>query len=212
MENEFLNGKKRITTLSNVKLGGNILQVNMPAITSCRPDAPCKSGCYCNRGPLFYVRKHHIERMNAYLECPLDFFERISEEIIASGIKTFRWHSSGDIVDENYFILMCHLAKACPDVSFLAFTKKYEIVNGYLDNGGVIPKNLTVIFSTWGSDWEVPNPYRLPMSFVRTGDAEFDSIIPATAYECPGYCGDCSRGTCSCWSLGNGDSVVFDKH
>lgn len=214
MENQncFLNGSKRITTLENRKLGGNILQVNMPAVISCRADAPCKSGCYCNHGPMSWIRKHHQERMDAYLECPPKFFSRIHTEIEESGIKVFRWHAAGDIVDAMYFRLMCKLAENLPDVAFLAFTKKYEIVNGYLDACNVIPSNLTVIFSTWGSDWDVPNPHHLPMSFVRTGDAEFDSIIPATAYECPGYCGDCVRGTCGCWSLGKFDSVVFNKH
>ena len=40
------------TTVS--KLGATIPTINLPPIITCRPDAPCKHGCYALRGHFIY--------------------------------------------------------------------------------------------------------------------------------------------------------------
>ena len=40
-------GLTNLITWSNVKLGGQIPQLNMPYGWSCRQDAPCFKECYC---------------------------------------------------------------------------------------------------------------------------------------------------------------------
>lgn len=198
-----------IITTSNSKLGGHIAQVNMPYCISCRADAPCFKECYCTHGNMAFpkVRDSHLKKYEMYKEDPKGFFELINNEMKFTTYKYFRWHSSGDIVDEKYLELMCKLARKHNETMFLCFTKKYELVNEYLNHHNK-PHNLTIVLSNWGN-WKAENPHNLPTSWVDFGDDTKENI-PDFAYECPGSCENCP-GT-HCWHMHNGDSVVFHKH
>jgi len=72
----------------------------------------------------------------------------------------FRFHVSGDVPDEEYFAKMVEVAARNQHCELLCFTKKYEIVNKFLAFGGVIPKNLHIIFSAW-VNLDMVNPFSL---------------------------------------------------
>lgn len=196
-----------ITTV-NVKLGGSIAQLNMPYRYSCRGDAPCFPECYCRKGNMRFdnVKQSHMNKFKMYKKDPVAFFEEISYELTMTPFKYFRWHASGDIVDEQYLHLMCKLARKHRETHFLCYTKKYELVNEYLDHHRK-PSNLVLCLSAWG-DWLPDNPHNLPMSYVDFGNEKH--YIPEFAYPCSGNCGKC-EGT-RCWHLHKGESVVFHRH
>ena len=200
---------KNLVTFVNKKLGGQIGQLNMPYALSCRPDAPCYKECYCTHGNIAFssVRQSHIAKYELYKANPKGFFNKIDAELQMLNCKYFRFHASGDIVDAEYLNLMCWLARRHKETHFLCFTKKYELVNEYL-NSHRKPSNLILVLSSWG-DWIPENPHNLPTSWVGWGD-ERDQNIPLFAYECPGSCADCP-GT-HCWHMRKGDSVIFHKH
>lgn len=110
----------------------------------------------------------------------------------------------------SYLQMMVEVADALRGTRFLCFTKKFELVNQYLDVHKAFPKNLRMVFSAWGS-FLPENPYNLPMAYVRLKKEGRDGI-PADAIQCPKYCGDCVATGCSCWDLKPGGSVVFDEH
>ena len=197
-----------LVTFSNIKLGGKIPQLNMPYLTSCRDDAPCKKECYCTHGNMAFkiVRDSHMEKYELYKANPVAFFNRIDAELEFADHKYFRWHSSGDIVDEQYLERMCWLARRHKKTMFLCFTKKYELVNEYL-NHHKKPANLTIVLSNWG-DWTVENPHNLPESYVDFGNN--DHNLPLFAYECPGRCEECNGQ--HCFHMQKGQAVVFHKH
>ncbi len=197
-----------LITTTNTKLGGHIAQLNMPYIVSCRKDAPCKKECYCNKGNLRFdnVRASHIRKYKLYKAEPQKFFNMLSAELDMVPYKYFRWHSSGDIVDEQYLELMCWLARKHRNTHFLCFTKKYELVNEYLTHHKK-PSNLVICLSNWGK-WKVDNPHHLPTSYVNFGKG--NEGIPEFAYECPNHCDTCP-GT-HCFHMKKNDSVVFKKH
>lgn len=141
-----------------------------------------------------------------YLREPEEFELQIMRAAKKRG--HWRWHSSGDIVDGAYLAMMCRIAVACPDTKFLCFTKKYELVNEYLDNNE-LPENLTIVFSQWGI-FTPYNPHNLPIAAVKFKNGE--SNIPANARRCPGYCGDCVFSNGNCWDMKCGESVYFDEH
>lgn len=198
-----------IITTTNSKLGGQIAQVNMPYCVSCRKDAPCKPLCYAGKGKMNYpnVREGHMKRYEMYLENPVAFFNMIDMEMKFVTYKYFRWHSSGDIVDEQYLDLMCKLARKHKETRFLCFTKKFELVNEYLNHHRK-PNNLILCLSSWGN-WIPENPHNLPTSWVEFGN-ESDSNIPEFAYPCSGNCGQCEG--VHCWYMTNGQAVKFHKH
>lgn len=199
------------------KLGTSIPSVNLPAVFTCRPDAPCSKctkeggGCYAMKGNWLYdcVRNRVWNNLYAYRQNPQQFFDDVAYQTRL--FKFARWHSSGDIVDMQYLEGMCKVARKNKDVKYLCFTKKFELVNEFLASGKRIPSNLKIVFSAWG-EFIPENPYNLPMTFVEFNktsiNKEANKMIPTDAFPCGGKCEDC----CACWQLKKGQVVMFKKH
>ena len=201
----------RIST-TNTKLGYQIPSISLLPQLSCRADAPCAKGCYGKKGNFLYknVIESQTQNYNFYISDPKAYFNEIitylNDAIIS--YKYFRWHTVGDIVDKQYFNGMIETAKKCKQVKFLCFTKKFNIVNDFIKNGGTIPKNLKIIYSAWNKSFKVDNPYNLPIAYVYFKKEQMNPDIPALAIPCGGHCPECL----ACWSLKNGQSVFFNQH
>lgn len=187
---------------ANSKLGA-IPAINMPAVITCRPDAPCVKDCYACKGNFRFanVRAAHLNNLKAYQEDPEQFADDVAAATRLSTLA--RWHASGDIVDSRYLVTMCDVAQRNPGTRYLAFTKKFQLVNDYINGGGVIPANLRIVFSAWPG-LELDNPHGLPVAYVDLPGAD----VPADAIPCAGKCPDCG----ACWYLPDGGAVVFHKH
>lgn len=121
----------------------------------------------------------------------------------------FRFHVSGDIVDDDYFKRMVEIAGRNQHCDILCFTKKYGIINRFLYSGYTIPKNLHIIFSGW-KGLEMVNPFHLPEAHVRYKDGT--TTARPDAKFCGGNCTACAITDSGCWSLENGEQVVFKEH
>ena len=191
------------------KLGANIPSVNLPPVRTCRADAPCAGKCYARKGRFSWTKN------KALLERNLEIWEKDPEQferdvmIAAFPSRFFRWHSAGDIPDMDYLKMMVRVAEAVSGTAFLVFTKKFELVNAYIAEYGMPPKNLKIVFSAWGCFLPV-NPYNLPVAYIRFKKCE--CAIPENAHHCPKYCGECVMSGMSCWDLNCGESVYFDEH
>lgn len=196
---------------TNTKLGDSILSLNMPKGITCAAGVPCAGKCYAGKGNFRYenVRKSHRENLEAYKENPVAFFDEVAEKTRLCLF--FRWHSSGDIVDSRYLEGMAHVARKNPMTHYLAFTKKYALVNDYVNAGHKIPKNLHIVFSSW-ANFPMNNPYKFPVAYVRfkkkAPESVFNKLIPSTAIPCGGKCYKCL----ACWQLKKGQNVAFDEH
>ena len=196
---------------SNSKLGV-IPSINLPPITTCRPGCPCAKSCYATKGRFRFpnVIDSMMHNYTEYVARPGQYFDDICRQI-NTGLMSysyFRWHASGDIVDEPYFAGMVNVAEKLPNTSFLVFTKKFEIVNQYISEGKVIPANLHIVLSAWGTSLDVQNPYNLPVAYVRFTNESDNVLIPDDAEECLGNCQSCLK----CWEIQHGQSVVFNLH
>lgn len=193
---------------SNRKMGA-IPSFSLPSGLSCRADAPCRKECYARRMERLYsnTKKSYINNWNEWVKDPIS----VEKQIIgyAYMCRVFRWHVSGDIIDRKYFEMMIHVALECDKTKFLAFTKKYEIVNQYLKEGLSIPENLIIVFSAW-KGFEFENSFNLPAAHVMYKNGE--TTAPISAKLCKGNCYDCVIEDGGCWSLKNGEHVVFMKH
>ena len=191
---------------TNSKLGGQIYSINLPPVVTCRADAPCFKGCYACKGNWLFpnVKNSLQHNLEAYKSNPILFFESVAAQTAL--VRFCRWHSSGDIVDMQYFEGMCKVARKNKDTHYLCFTKKYEIINEFLSKGKRIPKNLSIVFSAW-SNWIPENPYDLPMTYVY-GKEFNNELIPKDAIPCGGKCETCQ----ACWTLKKGQHVYFLKH
>lgn len=198
---------------SNRKLGKLIGNINQPAGVSCRPknDLPCGHLCYGCKGNFKYKSVYNsiMNNYNRYIGDPDGFFNQINAELLVTPFSFIRWHSVGDIVDDRYLLGMITIARKNKHTKFLCFTKKYELVNKYLEAGGKIPRNLIIVFSNWGN-WQCDNPFDLPTAWIKFKKTE--TYIPENAVECSGFCGACANTKSSCWKMKNGSSVFFNQH
>lgn len=125
----------------------------------------------------------------------------------------FRFHVSGDIPDDDYLKHMVEIALRNTHCEILCFTKKFCIVNRYLESCDEsetnLPSNLHLIFSAW-KGLAMDNPYRLPEAHVRYKDGY--TTARQDAKECPGNCTTCALTEGGCWILKSGEQVVFNEH
>ena len=124
--------------------------------------------------------------------------------------KKFRWFDAGDIPDTDFLNLIFETANKYSKIKFLVYTKKYDIVNSYL-NDHSIPKNLCVRFSMWDNTWTVSNPHDLPLSYVDFKDASRTPQLPSKAFKCPGN-GKITCDKCGVCFNKNVKGVIFKQH
>ena len=93
------------------------------------------------------------------------------------------------------------------NVSFLCFTKQYEIVNEWIKENGKIPGNLHILFSEW-TNLKAINPYNLPTTNVYEKEEEIQDNWKL----CGGNCLNCACRGIGCWQATNGETIAFKIH
>ena len=186
---------------------GAIPSVSLPAVVTCNPNAPCFKECYARRIATRYKQSRHAWQNNLDIlnQDPAAYWLQVKAAAMVT--RFFRYHVSGDIPDITYLYNMVKLAKDLPGTQFLAFTKQYNTVNTYIYGGGIIPPNLKIIFSNWGT-WKSYNPYNLPVCEVIPKGSE-----PAEGWKiCGGNCTACACAGIGCWELKNGETIAIYQH
>lgn len=186
---------------------GNIPSVSLPPVVTCAKNCTCAKKCYAVKLTKIYpsVKKAYDRNLEILKKSPRDYFKQIDD--ICAVSRFFRWHVSGDIPNDTYFLYMLDIAKNNPYCEMLVFTKKYNMINAYIDGGIEIPKNLHIIFSEWDG-MELKNPHNLPVAHVV-----FKGETPQNGWHvCSGNCLDCARMNVKCWNLKHGEHVAFYEH
>lgn len=192
----------------NTKMGYIPSFSTMP-ICTCAGDVPCRKDCYAVKLARIFktVRKTweaNTEAVQAgrYDEIAADIIEYIQTR--KTPVTAFRWNVSGDIYDADYLDMMIYVAHVLPQVTFMAFTKKYALVP--LDRSE-LPDNLKIVLSAWKSyhpSAALATVY--PVAYFDDGTPECG--IPADAFHCGGNCEKCLK----CFRMDAGSAVYFSKH
>lgn len=190
----------------NTKMGA-IPSVSLPPVITCPTGCPCAAKCYaaklCRLRP--NVRNAYARNLEILYKDPVDYWTQV--RAAAAKTKYFRFHVSGDIPDPVYFLDIILTAVQIPDTQFLVFTKRYSIVNAWLDSKGKLPDNLHLIFSEWDG-LELDNPHNLPTAAVI-----FKGQEPRDDWKvCPGNCSECAARGVGCWELKPGETIAFYEH
>lgn len=188
---------------------GSIPSVSLPAGLTCRGDCECTKKCYARKIERLRASVRNAYRNNYDLltESPDIYWREVTASVMMS--RYFRFHVSGDIVDDDYLSHIVDIAEQNPHCEILCFTKKYSIVNRYLDKHQMLPTNLHMIMSAW-KGLEMDNPYKLPEAHVRYRDGS--TTASSKAKECGGNCTECAVTDGGCWTLKTGEQVVFNEH
>lgn len=186
---------------------GFIPSVSLPPVVTCAHGCTCAKKCYAAK--LCRIR---ASVRNAY-QRNLDILENdpayywLQVKAAAMVTRYFRFHVSGDIPNYDYLENMIQLATELPGTRFLCFTKKYSLVNEYIDHVGKIPANLQLVFSAWDG-MHMENPYNLPVANVI-----FKGTEPAENWKiCGGNCMECACRGVGCWELKPGEHIAFYEH
>lgn len=205
----------------NIKMG-DISSISLPAVVTCRPDAPCFQKCYARKMCAYRetVRTAYERNLDIYKNNPSSYWLQLRAH--CSMVSAFRFHVSGDIPDIQYLEGMIKLARECRNCQFLVFTKRAEWVNDKISalkkQKKALPKNLHIVISNWGS-WALPNPYGLPITNViprHTSPAEIEKLVSDGSTICPSKhgewgCADCYKAGINCWAKGT-KQILFPEH
>ena len=196
----------------NMKLGA-IMNISLPPVVTCHNCHSCKNYCYAIRS---YNRLPDTatawnENLLLFKTDPNRYFYEISRAVKTQ--RFFRWHVSGDIVNDLYLAGMIKVAYENPKCEFLAFTKAYEIVNNAVDTWAIIPSNLHLLFSAAPGN-EMHNPHKIPECHINFEDTALNTYCGGAEYEyhCTGNCTECAVNGCGCFFLKNGDVTIIDQH
>ena len=215
MKNLIMIATGTIVTISkgNDKMG-EIPSVSLPSYIFCI-FCGCWKKCYANRMEKRRknIRESYAKNAKILLKNPEEFWRQVKKAVRKSCF--FRFHVSGEIPNYEYFCKMIETALENPHCDILCFTKKYAIVNRWIDEHGktaeALPKNLHIIFSAW-DDLEMVNPYNLPEAHVRFKNGKSTLPEGKEAFHCFGNCETCYLAGCGCWRLKIGEAVEFDEH
>lgn len=207
-----------------VHISGGNKKVGATGNISLPPVATCGGACKVCAGNCYAVKSYnqYKDTRNAWddnyfmaMHRRGEFFAEISRAMW--GMRFFRWHVSGEILDYDYFDHAVTTARKNQHCISLIFTKQYGIVNQWIkDHGGAdaLPDNLKVVFSVWRG-LECPNPYNLPEVHVlqHDGNDTFKGDINAdNVHVCGGSCEYCEYNGCGCFYTKPGDVVLIDIH
>ena len=192
---------------ANSKMGA-VASVSMLPFLTCPSRCGSTCGMKCYAAKLANLRqvvlKSYANNTAIAVMKPDMYWKEIDKA--CSGIKYFRFHVSGDIINAQYLQHMVQIAKNHPGTEFLAFTKRYEIVNDYL-NEHRLPTNLHILFSGW-TNLTPDNPHALPETNVIEHGKE-----PEEAWKiCSGNCFNCAKAGTGCWTAQPGDVIAFHMH
>ena len=187
---------------------GSVPSVSLPSIKTCRQCA-CQSKCYAQKLERLRpaVRNAYQHNLEVLINEPETYWREVEASVMMS--RFFRFHVSGDIPTAEYLANMVAVAGRNSHCEILCFTKRYEMVNEFIEQNGELPSNLHMIFSGWiGLD--MVNPFSLPEAHVRYRDGSTTACD--NAVECGGNCTECALTDGGCWNLQKGQQVVFNEH
>ena len=189
---------------------GKIWSLSFPLLQTCIDNPPCQSLCYSIKSWLRYppARMAWSDNLIMYNRDPDAFWDEV--QIDFDNVKPekrpelFRLQSAGDFIRPEMIQEEIDLAKANPDVLFLAFTKRYS----WLPPAHRLPNNLKIIISMWpGLEAEGPHVNEYSKAWMFDPDNP-DERIPSPTFKCDWNCIGCRF----CFEIKEIADILFHKH
>ena len=183
----------------------------------------CKQYCYAMRDT---TRYHNTcipaqgENTRLCKENPEEYFKQLENYFAHHKIKVFRFHSSGEIPNFDYFIRMNKLAVKFPNIHFYCYTKRFQILELYHQIYGDVAKNLVVNCSEWNGNTKLYNLEGYNFFVWDDGsDPEIAKLPHCKAVSAPKVPGGKGHSTgvkcidCGlCWRKNDGHRIAVYNH
>lgn len=172
----------------------------LPALESCNtgrklaqtPGTSCHD-CYACKGRYTFPNVKEAQRKRMAAVTGPDWVVAMVRLIGSKSEKYFRWHDSGDLLSREHLSKICEIAQHMPDYQFWLPTQEHQLVTQFLKDGGILPPNLRVRFSTPKIDGR---PVTAPAEVGTSGVHK----LQAYGYACPAKHQDNQCGSCrACW-------------
>lgn len=197
----------------NSKTGESCWTVSLIPIADCPNCKGCQHDCYDVNNVCWRTDVARQRAINSAIHKydPERFWAEVSAEVQRLYVEQLRLNVGGDLTDEDFYYVEA-LGKANPRTDILFFTKNYKGLNAFYASGHRFPFNIKDNMSPWkGMDFE--NPYNRPCAHVLYEDGTSDAYMPEFgAYYCGGNCTACHFKGEGCWTLKEGEHVVFLAH
>ena len=174
------------------------------------------SGCYCfihnqmmYSENVAYLKNHSVAEILTTFQMAIDSNKNI---------RLFRFFTCGDIPNTRFVDIMAGVARNNPGMKFWAYTKKYAIVNKWIDENGRLPESLVILFSHWlnsdGSYYPMENPHNLPTSeFIPIGQEHLsETVTHICPCSDPNVIANCANCEHACYTLKTGQSMALLEH
>jgi glycosyltransferase involved in cell wall biosynthesis len=196
----------------NRKLG-NVYNISLPPIKSCGSNLPCYRKCYARKAYRMYpsTRKAWDKNYELYNKDPGKYFNVLDNFLTEKKPSHFRLHVAGDFPDIQYLQKVVELVENHKDTKFLAFTKRFDLLNIVKS----CPANLSIVLSAWPNfpmDKELQKKY--PVAWMYDKKDKDNRIPKKDVIKCNSNCQTCNKNKGKvCWDLKKlGKDVVFHVH
>lgn len=157
---------------------------------TCANCAGCKESCYVRKSYRYPTTVFYHAANTWGLRNQLDKVEQDLARQLAKAHRTpinvVRLNQSGELENAEQLAMWCRLATKFSDKSFYIYTKMYDLVGSFLDQG-LVPANMTILFSVW-HEYGV-NEYKKYAHLANTKAFVYDDgdvQLPTKIY-CPAY-------------------------
>jgi hypothetical protein len=127
---------------------------NGKTMNVCPTAGACASFCYARNGTYNFsnVKAKHIKNLEFTLYEPETFVQEMITECSKPKMKNkyVRIHDAGDFYSEEYLMNWLKIIKACPDVTFYAYTKEVSLFKRVIEPD--CPNNLKYLYSLGGKE------------------------------------------------------------
>ncbi len=193
------------------KLGKRVWHLSLLPVLDCVNCAECMWDCYDIKNVLYQTSVIKARANNSAIH-KLDierYWREAEKEICNKYISHLRINVGGDLNNEDWKYV-AQLGRNVPQCQIMLFTKNYNGINIFLDEGNVFPSNVHVLLSAW-ENVEMKNPHNLPVSHVlypdgRTTAPDYGAIF------CGKNCSECSWFCKGCWNMNNGEHLILKAH
>ena len=216
IKNEYLkrlqNGENLRVKVSegNSKTGKNCRTVSLIPGHDCQNCKACLHDCYDVNNVCWQQNVQNIRALNSAIHSyNIDkYWNDIEMDIKYNYTTELRINVGGDSTYED-FIHIREIALRNLKCDFLFFTKNYNDLNKFL-NEFEFPNNVRPIWSRW-IGLESNNIHNVPEAHVMMSNGK-TTAPEYGAYFCTGNCSECHFNNRGCWTLQEGESVVFIEH
>jgi hypothetical protein len=185
----------------NTKLG-NIPNLNLPPLVTCIENPPCAKLCYARKAYEGYAAHSCKSAWDGNLQLwqeSIPLFQQALDAWLAKYKPAyFRWHSSGDIPDRDYWCMMLRVAVKNPGTRFLCYSRRSYAWSD-AEHMANIP-NLRILRSLW-IDEAGRDEYRPWFKVLSKDELWYEPT-------CPGSCSNCLI----CWHLLTGEGRTIRLH